>query len=60
MVKTELLCISPTPTVHGHPLVSLSAFPLCQPDFVCVCVCVFLGPLPWHMEGPRLGIKSEL
>ena len=20
----------------------------------------FLGPLPWHMEDPRLGVKSEL
>ena len=20
----------------------------------------FLGPLPWHMEVPRLGVKSEL
>ena len=21
---------------------------------------VFLGPHPWHMEGPRLGVESEL
>ena len=32
---------------------------------VCVCVCVcmhtrFLGPHLWHMEVPRLRIKSEL
>ena len=28
---------------------------------VCVCVCVsFLGPHPWHMEVPRLGVKWEL
>ena len=27
---------------------------------VCVCVCVFLGPHLWHMEVPRLGVKSEL
>ena len=32
---------------------------------VCVCVCVlfflvFLGPHLWHMEFPRLGVKSEL
>ena len=20
----------------------------------------FLGPLPWHMEVPRIGVKSEL
>ena len=25
--------------------------------FVCVC---FLGPHPWHMEVPRLGVKLEL
>ena len=25
-----------------------------------VCVCVFLGPLPWHMEVPRLGVELEL
>ena len=24
------------------------------------CVCVFLGPYPWHMEVPRLGVKSKL
>ena len=22
--------------------------------------CLFLGPHPWHMEVPRLGVKSEL
>ena len=27
--------------------------------FSCCCF-VFLGPHPWHMEVPRLGIKSEL
>ena len=25
-----------------------------------VYVCVFSGPHPWHMEAPRLGVKSEL
>ena len=24
------------------------------------CLFVFLGPLPWHMEVPRLGAESEL
>ena len=24
------------------------------------CLCVFLGPYPWHMEVPRLGIELEL
>ena len=31
--------------------------------FVCVSVCVsfvFLGPYPQNMEGPRLGVQSEL
>ena len=29
--------------------------------FVCVCVfLLFLGPLPRHMEVPRLGVKLEL
>ena len=28
--------------------------------FVCVCLFVFLGLHPWHMEVPRLGVKSEL
>ena len=23
-------------------------------------LCLFLGPCPWHMEFPRLGVKSEL
>ena len=30
---------------------------------VCVCVCVFLpflGPFPWHMEVPRLGVDPRL
>ena len=28
--------------------------------YFCVCVCVFLGSHPWHMEVPRLGVLSEL
>ena len=28
--------------------------------FVCLFVLCFLGPYPWHMEVPRLGIESEL
>ena len=27
--------------------------------FVCLFVC-FLGPHPWHMEVPRLGVQLEL
>ena len=26
----------------------------------CFFLFVFLGPHPWHMEGPRLGAESEL
>ena len=28
--------------------------------FVCLFVFVFLGPHPWHMEAPRLGVELEL
>ena len=28
--------------------------------FVCVCLFVFLGLYPWHMEIPRLGVESKL
>ena len=28
--------------------------------FVFCCCCLFLGPYPWHMEVPRLGVESEL
>ena len=28
-------------------------------SFLCVCLFV-LGPLPWHMELPRLGVELEL
>ena len=29
--------------------------------FVCLFIFLsFLGPYPWHMEVPRLGVKSEL
>ena len=35
--------------------------PKLQQIFVCLFVFfVYLGPNPWHMEGPRLGVKSEL
>ena len=29
-------------------------------SIITVSVFVFLGPLPRHMEGPRLGLQSEL
>ena len=28
--------------------------------FFYLCMCVSLGPNPWHMEVPRLGFESEL
>ena len=28
--------------------------------YVCVYVYFFLGPHPWNMEVPRLGVQSEL
>ena len=28
--------------------------------FFYFCMCVSLGPNPWHMEVPRLGFESEL
>ena len=28
--------------------------------FVCLFIYIFLEPYPWHMEGPTLGVKSEL
>ena len=28
--------------------------------FFCFCSLVFLGPHPWHMEVPRLGVGLEL
>ena len=31
-----------------------------QPFFFVVVFLPFLGPLPWHMEVPRLGVQSEL
>ena len=27
--------------------------------FFCLFVFVFLGPHPWHVENPRLGVESE-
>ena len=29
-------------------------------SFFFLSFCYFFGPLPWHMEVPRLGVKSEL
>ena len=29
-------------------------------SFLCLCVCLFLGPPLRHMEVPRLGVELEL
>ena len=50
------LCLcsqKPTQTIHRHKGV-LAYFYYFYHCFV------FLGPHPWHMEVPRLGVKSEL
>ena len=31
-----------------------------QPKIIFFSFFFFLGPHPWHMEGPRLGVQSEL
>ena len=39
----------------------LSMYEHVHVNFFCVCVFLtFLGPLPWHMGVPRLGVESEL
>ena len=53
--KSHLLC-----TATGFSGSMCHLWKLCVYMCVCVCVCVFLGLHPWHMEVPRLGIKSEL
>ena len=61
-VKMQIFKPYPTPTrskflkvTHPHPHLCL---------FVCLFFglwsFVFLGPYPWHMEIPRLGVESEL
>ena len=30
------------------------------PEIIIIIFFNFLGPHLWHMEGPRLGVKSEL
>ena len=54
----------------AHPTVSLQSTALgaprnsgsrMSPNFAFfVCLFVFLGPHPWHMEVPRLGVELEL
>ena len=33
---------------------------VCTNKFFFLSFLSFLGPLPWHMEVPRLGVESEL
>ena len=49
-----------------HPSDFLPALGSCLPSFLpsfflfMSALLLFLGPHPWHMEVPRLGVKSEL
>ena len=45
------LCLLPSSSLSGSSLFLFL--------FLSVCFC-FLGPLVWHMEVPRLGVKLEL
>ena len=44
------------PFAVGAPSVSISTIGF----FVCLFVFAFLGQHPWHMDVPRLGVKSQL
>ena len=67
----DLLTHCAGPRIEPMPLQRPSGYR--QILFLCVCVCLFvfclllllllllfLGPLPRHMEVPRLGVESEL
>ena len=47
---------------HAHWLHALGTpyFLLAKSEFLSFFYLVFLGPHLWHMEVPRLGVKSEL
>ena len=55
-------------SIQGEPLFSIrqtrvfSSLTVIHktPIFFFFSFCLFLGPLPWHMEVPRLGVESEL
>ena len=56
------LCFSLILFLHRSDLAdfSLSFFKLFIYLFIYFIFLPFLGPLPWHMEVPRLGVESEL
>ena len=48
---------------HHGQMLKLEYPKLCtcqEKFFFFVCLFVFLGPHPWYMEAPRLGVKPEL
>ena len=47
----------PLPALHSPDEVLFCSFPF---SFFFFVFLPFLGPLPRHMEGPRLGVKSEV
>ena len=49
-------CLAPAPV---FPVLNLS-FLFFFFFFFFFVFLPFLGPLPWHMEVPRLGVQSEL
>ena len=49
-----------TREVFTHATLGLLSGCVCVCVCVCVYVCVFLGPHPWHMDVPRLGVELDL
>ena len=55
------VCVCVCVCVRARARVSILVFSLLRGEGLSfVCFFVFLGPLPWHMEIPRLGVQSEL
>ena len=54
-----LMCISP---MTNDEYAFMALFAVCMSSLECLffSLSIFLGPHPWHMEVPRLGVKSEL
>ena len=55
------LCLLPKAhTTNGYLQEGFYLFMLMMMMFIIFVFLPFLGPLPWHMEVPRLGVESEL
>ena len=48
----------PTNSAHSYQYECACSLTL-LPIIIIIIIC-FLGPYPWHMEVPRLGVESEL